>query len=226
VDLYHYPKIRHRRVYSPRVFQHYRSYKRWLQREFRRVCVYCREPDTYSRNLNFGVDHYRPKSIPRFATLECDYTNLYYCCSSCNSRKKADWPADEANGPYVVNPCDHQMADHIRFNAQNGEMEVRDAWGAHTRDLLQLNEPQTVSLRKSHLHIARLCGQEVADLAKQLKALQKQLAKGQIAQATYAAEAQALQSDISAASQLLDVVIGGTPLDPLRKTRLGVQVHP
>lgn len=118
MTVFQYPKSKHKRKLSPRQFKRYQTYKRYLQTEFSRVCVYCRQPDSSAPNLNFGVDHYRPKGIPRFASLICDYANLYYCCGNCNSRKNNDWPFDEKAGPYVVNPCDHEMAAHLRFDAK------------------------------------------------------------------------------------------------------------
>lgn len=143
--LFHYPKARHVRRFNPGPFRRYGSYKRWLQQEFGRVCVYCREPDSLSRNLNFGVDHYRPQS--RFGHLTCVYANLYYCCGGCNSRKNDDWPVDESKGPYVVNPCEMVMADHLRFEAATGNIESRTPHGLHTIELLQLNERLTVEQR-------------------------------------------------------------------------------
>lgn len=226
MNLYHYPKAQHKRAFSPRVFKNYRTYKRWLQQEFNRVCVYCREPDTLSTNLNFGVDHYRPKSISRFASLACDYTNLYYCCGNCNSRKKADWPADEANGPYVVNPCDHVMADHIRFNVVSGEMDARSAWGEHMRVLLQLNDPASVAARKNQLLNAKICGNQIDMLKQQLDALRKKLNRGEMTQQQYDNEMLAIEGDINDATQLLNAVTGATPLPTLSKHKMALQLQP
>lgn len=224
MDLFRYPQAKHQRVFRPRVFKHYGSYKRWLQQEFRRVCVYCREPDSYSTNLNFGVDHYRPQS--RFPTLVCSYENLFYCCGNCNSRKSQDWPADEANGPYVVNPCDHLMASHLRFNAELGTMEARTPWGEHTQKLLQLDDPATVAFRKSCLLNATLCEREIATLNKRLLALRKKLAKHQISQSDHDAAVAEFQADLAATTELLNAVTGATPLPALPRRRMGVPVHP
>lgn len=144
MSLFLYPKSKHVRKLRPRVFKRYGSYKRYLQTEFARVCVYCRQPDSIAPNLNYGADHYRPKSVPRFASLVCSYSNLYYCCGNCNSRKNDYWPFDETVGPFVVNPCEYEMASHLRFDAVTGKIESRSTHGKHTEELLQLNDPTLV----------------------------------------------------------------------------------
>ena len=114
MSLFHYPKRRQVRALKPPQYKNYSTYKRWLQAEFRRVCVYCRQPDSGAFGLFFTVDHYRPKGLPQFAPLAVTYANLFYCCPACNSRKNNYWPKDEAKGPLIPNPCDHNMAEHLR----------------------------------------------------------------------------------------------------------------
>ena len=160
MTLFQYPKDFHRRRLSPRKFKRYRSYKRYLQREFDCVCVYCRQPDTSAPNLNFGADHYRPKSLRKFAHLVVAYSNLYYCCGSCNSRKGNDWPVDEGKGPFVVNPCDFQMTKHLRFDASTGRVQPHGLDGGHTEELLQLNDPASLDYRLNALRQVRLCDRE------------------------------------------------------------------
>ena len=65
MSVFEYPKFQHARVFRPREFKNYRTYKPYLQREFGRACVYCQQPDSSAPNLNFGVDHYRPKGNRR-----------------------------------------------------------------------------------------------------------------------------------------------------------------
>lgn len=38
---------------------------------------------------NFELDHFKPKSDERFASLAADYYNLYYSCHVCNHYKGA-----------------------------------------------------------------------------------------------------------------------------------------
>lgn len=142
-----YPKAKHTRTQKPRQYADYRSYKDVLRIEFHRKCVYCRTPDTNApRRDGFGVDHYRPKSVfPELATV---YENLFYCCNSCNSRKRSYWPAkgDEVK-LFVPNPCDHEMYKHLRF--KDDVVEGKSTAGEFTVKLLDLNEPTVVSYRQS-----------------------------------------------------------------------------
>lgn len=224
MTVFQYPKSKHKRKLSPRQFKQYRTYKRYLQTEFSRVCVYCRQPDSSAPNLNFGVDHYRPKSIARFANLVCDYENLYYCCSNCNSRKNNDWPLDEKAGPYVVNPCDHEMAAHLRFNSKTGQVETRTPYGKHTEELLQLNDDAVVQYRLSTLTTVRLFAKEIELLEDQLKSLAGQLRNGTILQAQYDTEEQDINQDLTRLHHTLQTHTGKLPLPPLREKRLGISL--
>jgi hypothetical protein len=167
--------------------------------------------------LNFGVDHYRPKGIPRFAKLRCTYTNLYYCCGLCNSRKNDDWPLDEVAGARFVNPCDHVMFAHLRFDAATGKMEPKSQNGRHMETLLQLNEPASVQYRKYTLNIIRKCDVEIATLKADLQELKKRLVKGQVSQADFDVEAAEIITDLATEQGLRDSVSGDAPLTPLTK---------
>lgn len=221
-----YPKVSHTRKLNPRVFKRYQTYKRYLQAEFERVCVYCREPDTTSPNVNFGVDHYRPKSIPRFRALGCDYGNLYYCCGSCNSRKNSYWPSDEKNGPYVVNPCDHVMAKHLRFNSKTCEIEPLTPDGEHTKNLLQLNEPDTVAMRQSILIQLESLDALLKKYQTVLKNARLKLNRNEIDQLKYDQVETTCRSQFIGIDKARDRLTGKTPLPPLAKIRMSVQVLP
>lgn len=220
--VFHYPKTRHTRNLAPRKFKRYQTYKRYLQAEFARVCVYCRQPDTTAPNLNFGVDHYRPKGIKRFSSLTCDYTNLYYCCSECNSRKNNYWPQDEQTGPHVVAPCEHEMASHLRFDSSNGRVEARSRDGAFTEELLQLNSPDQVQFRITTLTTIKLYQAEIANNKKTLEMFAREMRKGRISKASFDAEAAALAVELDCLQRSLQHYTGELPLSPLPRVRQGV----
>lgn len=226
MTLFHYPKTKHSRQLSPRLFKHYQTYKRFLQTEFFRVCVYCRQPDSSAPNLNFGVDHYKPKGIPRFAHLVCTYDNLYYCCGSCNSRKNNDWPLDENVGPYIVNPCDHEMAAHLRFDKKTGRVEPNTPHGIHTEELLQLNEAATVQYRIGTLTTVRLYSAEIEKLERQLKVIAGLLRSGNLSQNSYNVEALSISQELAMARSTMQAHTGELPLPPLKKQRMGVTLLP
>jgi len=193
-----------------------------LQHEFSRTCVYCRQPDSSAPNLNFGVDHYRPKGIPRFSGLVCDYKNLFYCCGSCNSRKNNDWPADEKIGPYIVNPCDHVMAQHLRFEASSGKVLTFSGFGEYTEELLQLNDPTQVEFRKASLHILQLTHKELNSLKSQQLQLATLLRQGHISNDDHDVELAGILEEIKSAEVIVQNLSGTKPLPPLKKRRLGV----
>lgn len=206
----------------PRQFKRYQSYKPYLQVEFTRVCVYCRQPDSSAPNLNFGVDHYRPKR--RFANLVCSYENLYYCCANCNTRKSDYWPDDEAVGPYIVNPCDYEMATHLRFDGKTGLVEAKTPDGQYTEELLQLNEDATVQYRLSALTLVRVFSKETEKLQDQLKALARQLRAGQITQIEYESEERSINHDLADLLRTIQAHTGELPLRPLRRRLNGVDL--
>ncbi len=220
--LFQYPKDKHKRSLAPRQFKRYQSYKRYLQTEFERVCVYCRQPDTTSPNLNFGVDHYRPKGIRRFAHLICAYENLYYCCGSCNSRKSNDWPIDEKRGPNVVNPCDYEMAAHLRFDSKTGRMEPRSADGQHTEDLLQLNDDESVQFRLTTLRTVGFYRKEIDQNRRQLAELEQMLRKKKINQQDFDAAKLDLDQEWQSLTADVATYTGQVALPALHKQRRGV----
>jgi uncharacterized protein (TIGR02646 family) len=226
VTLFQYPKDIHTRKLAPRQFKRYQSYKRYLQHEFVRVCVYCRQPDSSAPNLTFGVDHYKPKGIPRFASLVCTYQNLYYCCGSCNSRKNNDWPADEIAGPYVVNPCDYGMASHLRFDRKTGKVESRTPHGQHTLELLQLNDIAVVEWRRGTLKMLEVLLQEIEELERQLQDLDGLLRKAVITKVQYDADTFSSKQDIADLREMAAGLTGERPLPALKKKRGNVSLLP
>ncbi|MDP1548037.1 MAG: hypothetical protein Q8L87_18660 [Anaerolineales bacterium] len=172
--------------------------------------------------MNFGVDHYRPKGIPRFAHLVCDYANLYYCCGSCNSRKNNDWPVDEKAGPYVVNPCNYEMASHLRFDHSTGRVEPKTPHGRHTEELLQINDDATVQYRLNTLHLVRVMSAEIELLQHQLREIAALLRKGNIPQIQYELDVQSINQEMAKARGIVQAHSGELPLPSLKSQRLGV----
>ena len=206
----------------PRQFKTYKSYKRWLQAEFSRLCVYCRQPDSSARNLNFGIDHYRPKSLSKFAGLAQTYSNLYYCCGGCNSRKKDYWPTSESKGPHIINPCDYVMAKHLRFNVATHSVDPSSDDGRFMADKLQLNEPVTVQFRRNTLALVSVCSRELSRLALELDDLTKASKHEGIGAEDYANEKLRLHEDLAVMRSSLDDLQGLTPMAPLPTSRLGI----
>ncbi len=141
---FRYPKWKHVRRLNPKKYRSYKSYKPYLRDEFDRKCVYCRLPDGLGGT--FGVDHYKPTA--KFPELTTNYSNLFYACGNCNSRKTDYWPSkvEGERGIFIPNPCHHVMASHLWF--EGFEVQPRDAAGQHTEQLLQLNDDELVLFRE------------------------------------------------------------------------------
>ena len=224
MSVFQYPKSKHTRALSPRMFKRYRSYKRYLQTEFSRACVYCRQPDSSAPNLNFGVDHYRPKGLPKFASLLNDYDNLYYCCGNCNSRKNDYWPTDESLGPYVINPCEHQMASHLWLDAKTGRVDPKSPNGRCTEELLQLNDEATVKYRLNTIVLVRMLEREIMQNKKQLKALTKRVKVGMLSAASCAQEIVSIEAAIASLVDIVGSQTGALVLPPLPRKRNGLKL--
>jgi hypothetical protein len=156
-----YPREKYRRRLRPGQLGHYREYKPFLRTEFARKCVYCRMPDTMAGGAdNYGVDHYKPKSL--FRHLLVEYTNLFYCCNKCNRRKGTYWPtASKLNLHFVPNVCDHVMAKHMSFS--RAYVETTTPAGKFTVDLLDLNDAERRAMRELILDTLSLFSRKRAE---------------------------------------------------------------
>lgn len=216
--LFHYPKGRYKRRFTPRAYKAYRSFKRVLQHEFSRLCVYCREPDSAVPLLYYAysVDHYRPQSDPRFTQLRVAYSNLYYCCSECNSRKKDYWPQNETVGPIIVNPCDHDMSEHLRFNSATSEVDHRSVHGSYMVKLFQLNHPEAVEHRRQVRVVVDSLMLNLARVDAKLKLAAKKLKSGRITAADFAQVEALAVSSMTEIRKAIDAQTGAAPPPPLK----------
>lgn len=165
-----FPGERQRRGPSPGDFPEHQSYKPYLQREFRRKCVYCRVSDGLKGYESFGVDHYLPKS--RFPHLTLDWRNLFYACNVCNT-----WKGESVSTPelFLPNPSEHRMADHLQY--QDADVEAYTRHGEWLVELLHL--PERRDLRE---FILSALGQFLAarnELLRDLIAYESRLAEAQ-----------------------------------------------
>lgn len=213
MSVYHYPNRVHQRAETPRVFKRYQSYKRFLQTEFARVCIYCRQPDSVAPGLVYSVDHYRPKGLPEFAALICDYNNLFYCCPQCNSRKNDYW--HRGDEPRFVNPCDDTMTDHLRFDAATGEVTASSVHGAHMIEMLQLNDGAVKDFRVSTITAIRFLQRNLDQIELDRAEFRAHLDAGKISPDVYADEEAAMSRDAAALREEIQRKSGTLALPPL-----------
>lgn len=70
---------------APSRYSQYADAKQDLANVLGTYCSYC------ERRIptNLAVEHIQPKGIPKYAHLECEWTNLLLACVNCNSAKLA-----------------------------------------------------------------------------------------------------------------------------------------
>jgi len=141
---YRYASKKHKRTQKPPQYNVYQRYKPHLQVEFGRQCVYCLKPEYLNNPSAFHIDHYRPKSIPKFAHLVCFYDNLYYSCDACNRFKSDYW--SDSKGKRIVNPCEFVASQHLKF--VGATVSATSENGRITESILRLNNDNSVSNRK------------------------------------------------------------------------------
>ncbi|MEW8143807.1 MAG: HNH endonuclease [Candidatus Thiodiazotropha endolucinida] len=172
MNLYHYPKSKHVRTQTPYPYKNYSDFKPSLRKEFDKTCVYCRTPDNLSEKNYYAVEHYRPKR--KFPELETEYTNLYYACGHCNSKKGEFWPTDSQlmEGIFIPNPCDHEMHRHLR-TSRNGTVAHHSLAGRWTIDLLDINSPNKVKKRIFFTDIYNRTKSQITKHKKLITAIEK-----------------------------------------------------
>ena len=170
-----YSKTRHTRTQKPFAYKNYKSYKRTLRREFDAKCVYCLMPDSMLGWAQFGADHYRPQALyPELATT---YTNLFYCCNACNSRKGDYWPRlIGQSGYFIPNPCDHVMFDHLRYD--NAKIVGKSRQGAFTIELLDLDSREKEDYREEMLHLIDVNEKHIREIDSTIKGVEAAFAAG------------------------------------------------
>lgn len=83
-------------------YANYRSYKKYLIKDFSNRCGYCDGSDTWHGGYKaFHIDHFAPKD--KFPQLEKTYSNLIYSCPACNNSKSNKWPSNDPNQNVVSN---------------------------------------------------------------------------------------------------------------------------
>lgn len=150
--------FRHRSP-APIQTRNYSRFRPYIREDFAECCAYCLLHERLAGGQeHFELDHFRPKSDPRFQHLEGDYSNLYYSCRACNNTKRAAWPKPEleAKGYRFVDPCQEVFSDHFVDN--DGVWTPRTPAGMYSEERLRLNRSQLVFIRKMLLFLSKCYG--------------------------------------------------------------------
>jgi hypothetical protein len=147
---YVYPRAPHERIHGPGGYTDYSSFKDWLRDEFEFRCIYCLTRETWRDDgaQGFGVDHVLAKSTHRH--LECEYTNLVYCCNRCNSAKLKD---------ELLDPCREAFSVHVLIGDE-GQVQWLTVEGERMVRKLRLNDQHRVRFRQTLIRLARCAAQK------------------------------------------------------------------
>lgn len=116
--------------------------KQALQNASHGKCMYC---ESQVAHIAFGdVEHFRPKAAGKYPHLEFEWTNLGYCCTRCNNRKKDQF--DETCpliDPYAEDPSQHLIAFGSIVRHKAGSER-----GAITIKTVDLNRAELIERRE------------------------------------------------------------------------------
>jgi hypothetical protein len=133
------------RRHAPAGYKNYQDYKPWLRDEFSFRCVYCLEREQWypDRAASFSVDHAIPQVVD--PSRVCDYENLLYACTRCNSARQ---------DVEIIDPTAVPFGEHLRVRA-DGTIRALTREGQDLIDLLHLDKPPAVEVRQYYLEILR-----------------------------------------------------------------------
>ncbi len=110
-------------------------------------CEYCRLPQ-HGQVATFPIDHTLPRSGGGLATID----NLALSCPRCNGRKWAHTSAPDPVTEEIVplfNPRVDRWEEHFQWSvADFSILEGKTACGRATLQLLQMNHPRMVDIRR------------------------------------------------------------------------------
>lgn len=136
----------------------HREIKNALVLMFHGKCAYC---ESKISHIDYGhIEHFRPKSTPKFQSLTFEWNNLLLSCAVCNSaeHKGVRFPEAAEGGP-LVNPCEDFPEAHFEFlfdpRARLATVIGTTARGKTTAKLLGLNRQDLRAYRSQQ--VMRLC---------------------------------------------------------------------
>jgi len=132
----------------------YSDWKEQIAEECYFQCVYCSIHEAqFGGANNYHIDHFRPKSLPQYKSLENDIRNLFYACPICNRFKSNDWPA-EPNLDVVSYPDPSQIDYSVLFR-MNKNFEIEGNYTASKYLVLRLflNRAQLIMERREDVKV-------------------------------------------------------------------------
>lgn len=127
-------------------YKRYKSYKKFLKKDFHNRCAYCNTWDFIIEPLGFTIDHYVPrktfKNIDK--TFNNNYNNLMYVCPKCNREKSDKFKGDtnklEIKNELFYNPVEKDY-NQIFFRNEFGGIDSEDEKAREMMKELKLYRP-------------------------------------------------------------------------------------
>ena len=173
----HFPELARRSEYKKKrdgTYYAYREYHTEISEDCQHRCVYCDARLNEIGGEGMHLDHFRPQK--HFPELESTPENLVLACSRCNYLKSDWWPektGNSNNGQHgFIDPFDKDKSSYFEVDSK-GEILAKKAPSGYVIDLLSLNRPSRMNIRRRRIlvHRARLVVDEIirelSDLPKQ-----------------------------------------------------------
>lgn len=124
----------------------YSEYKPYLRADFFHSCAYCTIMESEAGAIRFTIDHYEPQK--KRTDLVNEYSNLLWCCDTCNTRKGERSPPPEARkaGKRFFRPDQDLRRDH--FERREIWVEPKSEVGKFTITMLDLNRAGLKRIRE------------------------------------------------------------------------------
>ncbi len=131
-----------------------------VREDFAECCTYCLLHELLAGGAdNFELDHFRPKSLPRFAHRVEDFFNLVYACHPCNKYKSNIWPPQDlrTQGYRFLDFSVDDFSEHFLETARGRWLPLSKA-ARYTERRLRLNRDHLLEIRGLLQEIAELRG--------------------------------------------------------------------
>ena len=110
------------------------------------ICCYC---ECRITNDNFHIEHFKPKGLTLFKSLQLDYNNLHACCEKipnggteehCGHKKGITWDNK------LVSPLEDDCEEHFSYTL-DGKIQGADERGTTSIQILNLNSALLIASR-------------------------------------------------------------------------------
>lgn len=124
----------------------YLEYKKTIRYDFWYSCAYCTITESEAHAVYFTIDHYEPQTAK--PNLRNVYSNLMYCCGTCNERKSDRCPPAEAReaGYRFFRPDQDDFQEH--FDQSGWLLNGKTNTGNYTIQAVDLNRGALRRLRE------------------------------------------------------------------------------